>query len=186
MYINGLYSYSPFRVTTQSALQYSFLQLVFFHPCTLWFIQGIYVQHFLYYTSLTHCWPSHQGQFGAQYLAQGYFGKDTLGRLGWNRRTFLLPLNFLSQKYMGGGGRAQSVCQLQNYEEFCILVNFSDPLSATYRMTRLFPLFLFSASFVLGNMWSMYRVRKCSSKQSPHGRRKRLDSSINGHINQQL
>ena len=36
-------------------------------------IQCIYVQHFLYPKSLTHCQHSRQGQLGVQYLAQGHF-----------------------------------------------------------------------------------------------------------------
>ena len=52
-------------MTTQNTRQHSFA----IHKFTYTFMQRISVQPFLCYTSLTHS----QGQFWAQYLAQGHF-----------------------------------------------------------------------------------------------------------------
>ena len=86
-YLNSLHLYCAFLVltTTKSSLQYSSI----IHPFTQTFIQCIYVQHFLYHTSLIHCWHSYQGQFGVQYLAQGHAEWGRVGSNRWPQRMTL-------------------------------------------------------------------------------------------------
>ena len=54
------------------------------HTHTHTFLQCIYVQHFLYYTSIMHRWQRRQGQFGVRYPAWTHFALD-VWRRGSNR-----------------------------------------------------------------------------------------------------